>query len=79
MVAEVDVTVGDTDDCVMAGIRVSVLSICVSDRVVVSERRVVELLVVDFVSVAMVISALAEGVLELAVERGILPRADSMG
>ena len=56
----------------MAGIRVSVLSICVSDRVAVSEQWDVELLVVDLVSLAMVVSALAEGVLQLARERGIL-------
>ena len=56
----------------MAGIRISVLSVFVSDSVIVSERWVVELLVVDLVSLAMVVSALAEGVLQLARERGIL-------
>ena len=57
----------------MAGVRVSVLSIFVSARVVVSEQCIVELIVVDITSVWMVVSALAEGVLQLARERGILP------
>lgn len=52
----------------------SVLSVSVSDRVAVSECWVVELVevVVDMVSVWMVVAALAEGVLQLARERGIL-------
>jgi len=56
----------------MTGMRITVLSVFVSDSVTVSEQWDVELLVVDLVSLAMVVSALAEGVLQLARERGIL-------
>ena len=65
---------GDGQNRVMTGIRVEVLNVSVSDRVTVSECWVVELVevVVDMVSVWMVVAALAEGVLQLARERGIL-------